>query len=290
MPMQMVAEVDLLPETGERVRAYVRSVAHPSPVIWHMHQGFEITVLLSGHYRRHFEALVLNLGPGDVVLTPAWEPHGGEDSAPDTVLLSVFFAPDFLGDQVLGKVLWPTFFAAAPGDRPKVTSEEMRQQVLAVVAEMRREIEEKDQGWLTALRLDVSRLLFILGRKWTAPTVGRNQLHVRLSDLARVGPAVSLVHARGGRPISLEEAAAACHLSPSRFSVLFRQSMGVSFGRYVLRSRLAYATRLLIAGDDSLDAIAEQLEFVDRSHLHHAFQKYYGCTPGDYRARRLLLV
>ena len=78
------------------------------------------------------------------------------------------------------------------------------------------------------LRLDVSRLLFILGRKWTAPTLGGNQLRVRLSDLARVGPAVTLVHARGGRPISVEEGAAACHLSPSRFCVLFRQSMGVS--------------------------------------------------------------
>jgi AraC-like DNA-binding protein len=290
MPVHAVTNFHPFPETGERVSAYVRHWAYPLPVIWDMHQAFEIAVVLSGHYDRHFPDLVLHLEPGDVVLSSAWEPHGRQPTAAGTVLLSVWFPPEFLGDEALGEVPWPSFFGASPGDRPKVTSEEMRRQVLAVAAEMSQEIEERDQGWLTGIRLGVYRLLFILGRKWTSPPAGRRRPPLRLSDLSRVGPAVSLVHARRGRPVSVEEGAAACCLSPSRFCALFRQSMGLSFGKYVLRSRLVYVARLLLIGDDSLDAIAEELEFADRSHLHHAFRKHYGCTPGHYRERRLLLL
>jgi len=278
-----------LPESGERVTVHLRSLVYPLPVIWDMHQAFEIAVVVSGGYDRHFGGPVLHLGPGDVVLSPPWEPHGLQSTTVDTVVLSVWFPPEFLGDDALGAVPWLSFFGAAPGDRPRVRDEQMRQEVLAIAAEMGREIQQKDEEWLVGIRLGVCRLLFTIGRKWAIPAAARNRPPIRLGDLARVAPAVSLVHARLGRPVSVDEGAKACCLSPSRFGVLFRHHMGLSFGRYVLRSRLMYVARLLLTGEDSLDTIAEELDFADRSHLHHAFAKQYGCTPGQYRERRLFL-
>ena len=79
--------------------------------------------------------------------------------------------------------------------------------------------------------------------------------------------------------------AAACALSPSRFYHLFRNAMGISFGRFALRARLAFAAQHLLYTDHSIRRIADEAGFVDCSHLHRSFVRHYGCAPGEYRAR-----
>jgi AraC-like DNA-binding protein/quercetin dioxygenase-like cupin family protein len=282
----VIEKVDLLSDAQQDFEARVLSCDAPAPAVWHVHDGFEVLVVLSGHYRRHLVGFVLSCEPGDVLLCPRWEPHGGETTASaDTTLLSILFRPEFLAVGVLGDLPWPAFFAAMPGDRPRVMGEEMREQVLATAAEMRREIEEKDQGWSNALRLGLSRLLLILGRRWTGPMMGPANSAAPVSRLARIRPALDLVQSQHGRPVRVDEAAAACHLSSGHFAWNFRRAIGMSFGKFVLRFRLAYVAQLVLAGEQSLDEIAELLEFTDRSHLHHCFVKCYGCTPGQYRAR-----
>jgi transcriptional regulator GlxA family with amidase domain len=101
--------------------------------------------------------------------------------------------------------------------------------------------------------------------------------------LARIAPAVNLVHARGGHSIRVDEGAAACRMGTVNFSKIFRRTMGVSFGKYVLRSRLGRGADLLLSSDSPVEVIAENLGFTDASHFHHAFAKLYGCTPNHYR-------
>jgi AraC-like DNA-binding protein len=86
-----------------------------------------------------------------------------------------------------------------------------------------------------------------------------------------------------GQRVSLEEGATACSLSASRFGSVFRHAMGMSFGQFVLRARLAYATQLMLTTDAPIEAIARELDFTDASHFHHAFQRRYGATPARYR-------
>ncbi len=81
----------------------------------------------------------------------------------------------------------------------------------------------------------------------------------------------------------MDRAAAACNLSTSRFSVLFRRAMGVSYGQFSLRARLAQAAQRLAQGDATVEDVAGQLGFVDGSHLHRVFVKHFGATPAEYR-------
>ena len=281
-------ELNLLPDSGEAVCPRVVSFSLPQQVFWNLHAAFEVLVGLSGQYNGCFRHVTLTCHPGDVLLVSTWEPHGLRITIPGTVLLSVLFEPGFLGEEMLGELPWPTLFAALPSDRPRVTGDAMRQQALAVASEMRHEIEERQAGWHTALRLGLYRLLFLVGRTWAPPTTGLRRAALPVPHPARVAPALQLVQARGGRPVRVEEAAAACHMSPSQFAYDFRHSIGVSFAKYVQRRRLAHVAQLVVAGDHSLESIAEQLGFTDRSHLHHAFRRRYGCTPGQYRARSQL--
>jgi AraC-like DNA-binding protein len=148
-------------------------------------------------------------------------------------------------------------FAAPPDQRPRVESEGTREVTLAAAEELRREMKERGRGWLSAMRLGILRLLLAVGREWQP------------------------WHPSGR--LSLEEAAAACGLSASQFSHIFRHTMGLSYGSFRARTRLGYAAQLLLTTDQPVECIAEQLGFVDASHLHHAFTKVYGCTPARYR-------
>lgn len=99
----------------------------------------------------------------------------------------------------------------------------------------------------------------------------------------KIKPAVNLVKNSIGRPPELEEAAASCSLGVSRFSELFRQTFGLSFGKFAARSRLAAAARDLKSGRMDIEEVAVKWGFYDNSHFHRAFQELYGCTPKQYQ-------
>ncbi len=257
---------------------------YPEAPSWDMHQAFEVIVVLAGRLRVFVQGLESSLDPGDLVLTPAWEPHGRCAASPEGAdLLVLLFLPGFLGDEDLVGIPWLDMFMAPSADRPRVATDEMRRDVLAIATKLQREVKAQEDGWLTALRLGLLQLLFTVGRKtWrTQRTPARP---VRSSDLARLAPAINLVASRIDRHPSVTEAAAVCSISASRFAFVFRHTMGISYGRFVLRSRLGRGAQMLLGTDLPLSTIAQTLGFCDASHFHHSFVRQYGRTPAAYRA------
>jgi transcriptional regulator GlxA family with amidase domain len=98
-------------------------------------------------------------------------------------------------------------------------------------------------------------------------------------------PAVGLATSNPDRRVSVEAAANVCSLSVSQFCLLFRNTMGLSFGAFARRARLTRATELLRHTDLSVESVAQATGFVDGSHIHRVFRSEYACTPGEYRAR-----
>jgi AraC-like DNA-binding protein len=161
----------------------------------------------------------------------------------------------------------------------------MRQRVIEIGHELMNEIEEKPAAWQTMVRLHVMRLLVLLARMPARQPEAKRASRPDSGQLARIMPALSLVHSQRDRRTSLAEAATACGLSPSRLGVIFRRTMGLSFGRFALRARLAHAAHLLLNTDQPIQSIAHQTGFTDDSHFHHTFRKSYGRTPSEYRAQ-----
>jgi AraC-like DNA-binding protein len=71
----------------------------------------------------------------------------------------------------------------------------------------------------------------------------------------------------------------------SRFAAYraFRQAYGLAPSEYQRQLRVRAACRLLSAGVSPADAAAEA-GFADQAHLTRWFRRYYGVTPGAYRA------
>jgi len=259
-------------------------VAHPYPSGFDtdMHQAFELGVVLSGQEERQFEGTIVALDPGEVWLCSAWEPHGWRATAPSTREVVLQFIPDFLGEEMLGRFSWLSLFTVPPDQRPRASVPRVRDQALGIAEEVRREMHEQRTGWLTTVRLDILRLLHAVSREWEPEDPSKRHV-VRPDGLAKVMPSVRLVHSNPTCRLSVTEAAAACGLSVSQFGHTFRHAMGLSFGKFRMRARLAYVAQLLLTSDYSVESIAEATGFADASHLHHAFARVYGCTPTHYR-------
>ena len=83
--------------------------------------------------------------------------------------------------------------------------------------------------------------------------------------------------------LSLPYLAKKCFYNPSYFSRVFKEKFGVSLTEYITRKRLSHAIDLLSESEISVEEICERTGFADKSSLYHAFSRYLGKTPGEYR-------
>jgi AraC-like DNA-binding protein len=252
----------------------------------HVHHGMEIGIVLAGLWQLYFGDFELDCRPGDVWLCAMWEPHRMRMPASDAKHVVLVFPPDFMGEELTGSLSWLRMFAVPPEQRPCVAQPDTRRRVISIGTDMREEIAEaRSPDWIEVVRLGIARVFIELGRNWTPPKqfAGQSGSGPRPSDLARIIPAVTLVHADPARPIKASEAAAACGVSVSRFQHVFRDTMGISFGRFGRRARLGLCAHRLLATDMPIDAVAAEAGLFDGSHLHRAFVSEYGCTPGEFR-------
>ena len=94
----------------------------------------------------------------------------------------------------------------------------------------------------------------------------------------RIATALDWVHAHIDAPISLPQAAAVAHLSPSRFRHLFVAQTGISFRAYLLWTRVRRAVLEGMAGGSWTEA-AQQAGFADSAHLSRTCRRMFGIAP-----------
>lgn len=251
-----------------------------------IHPGIEVGVVLAGVEDMHYADSHVACGPGQVWLCNAWEPHGPSLTPIRTEAVVFIFRPEFIGDEMLGQTPWLTLFAVPVSQRPQAVSEAARLRVLTLGRLLRREAEEEQKNWREMARALLLALFIELLRTWDISSLPAPPVLARPIDLARVMPAISLVHSLPWQRVSVPEAAAACGLSPSRFHEVFRRTMGLTFGAFCLRARLAFAANQLIHSRRTLSAIAAEAGFVDESHFRRRFLDLYNCTPAEYLERR----
>lgn len=85
------------------------------------------------------------------------------------------------------------------------------------------------------------------------------------------------------RDLGLEEIADYLQISPSYFSVLFKQRYGETFLAYVTRKRMEKARTLILATDWSVRRIGEEVGYPERRYFTKVFQKYFGTNPSSFR-------
>ena len=101
----------------------------------------------------------------------------------------------------------------------------------------------------------------------------------------QMAAAIERIHRRPDHPWTVGELAAEVALSRSAFSARFRQVVGESPKRYIIRTRLAHAAALLHQTDASLAEIAFRIGYGTEFSFAKAFKRSFGIAPGTYRGQ-----
>ena len=86
-------------------------------------------------------------------------------------------------------------------------------------------------------------------------------------------------------PITVEDVAGHCHVSPSRIAHLFKRDQGISLLQYRNQLRLQEARQLLLTSDMRVEAIAGQIGYSDPAQFSKYFRKHNGCSPRAFRSK-----
>lgn len=98
--------------------------------------------------------------------------------------------------------------------------------------------------------------------------------------------AVAYISNHPGEPVSMNEMADLCHLSPSYFSRRFHREVGEGFTSYVNRQKVEIARTQLRETNKSVSQIAGELGYLNTSHFINLFKRFEGVTPLTYRQHR----
>jgi AraC-like DNA-binding protein len=132
------------------------------------------------------------------------------------------------------------------------------------------------------LMLPILKLLVIaIQRAATTPAANAG---VSVDALSRLRPALDRVARNPAAAQTLEDAAAACHLSSAYFSRRFKAVLGMNYTDYVRMYRLRLAARRLLTSRDRIGAIAYDTGFATAAHFTAQFRNRYGMSPRQYRA------
>jgi AraC-like DNA-binding protein/mannose-6-phosphate isomerase-like protein (cupin superfamily) len=101
----------------------------------------------------------------------------------------------------------------------------------------------------------------------------------------RIASAIEVIHRQPEHRWSVGELASEAALSRSAFSARFRELVGESPQRYMMRTRLARAAALLRTTDASLAQIAARAGYGTEFSFGKAFKRTFGIAPGVYRGQ-----
>ncbi len=104
-------------------------------------------------------------------------------------------------------------------------------------------------------------------------------------NLDKIKDVIKYIEENYGRPISIDEIAGVCGFSSSHFMKFFKNMTGYSFIDYLNDYRLSMASRMLVASEDTVLAVAADCGYYNLSYFNRIFKRKYGVTPTEYRKK-----
>lgn len=153
-----------------------------------------------------------------------------------------------------------------------------------IVKDKSRAVEESPEAFISRMHLAslLYRLSFMLADSLPMTDIGTT--HIReIQSMLAIQKIFSEIHAHIERPYTVEQAAAEVGYEKTRFCQLFRQTVGVSFHRYLNDCRMQAALPLLSDTELTITSIAESVGIQEGKTFARLFREKYGITPSEYR-------
>lgn len=247
----------------------------------HWHTALEINYILSGNGHYLINGVRHEFEQGDIVLINSNDLHRAFE-ADELVMLIVMFDPAYfaLEQRYDTDLLIPFRDMGMRFDNVLERSHPMLPRLGDVLREMEIEYEHKESHFEAVVRSQLIHFLAFVNRYFAKKseagphhTRGMEVLRNLLQDIEK-----NISH-----PWTLRELADAAHLSPSRFSSLFVQTVGTSPMDYLIQLRLSHAVSLLESTDMKIIEVAAECGFRNLSNFNRLFKLHIGKLPSELR-------
>lgn len=91
------------------------------------------------------------------------------------------------------------------------------------------------------------------------------------------------IHDHLNMPLKIEDLAKQMHIHPNYFNTLFKKYFGIPPTQYINRLKIQRAKELLIATDQSISEISNNLGYKDMFYFSRLFKKILGTSPSNFR-------
>ena len=136
----------------------------------------------------------------------------------------------------------------------------------------------REGAWGLAIKGNLYLLLFDLVTLYEKKVEPSNR-----KNIDKLKPVIKYVELHYSDSMTVAEMADIAGFSESHFMRFFKETFGVSFITYLNDYRLSMAARLLLATEDNILDVSQQVGFDNLSHFNRSFKKKYGKTPREYR-------
>lgn len=256
----------------------------------HKHGFIEIICITEGCGIHILDGQKFRVKRGDIFLIDYGITHGFQALNIPFTWISCIFRPESLGSTFSSpqsiEYFLASFYPRQLGKPSKNVSLirnlcPIKEDWCYIFDDMLLEYNNKPLGYMAILEHHLTILLTKIARVLFSNTLTVNEtvhFDVILPDIIR-----RLNNSLPGS-ISAKELADHYFISPSTFSINFKKAMGCSFVEYVTNLRIRQACSYLLTTDANIYDIQTQVGYRDAKSFYHAFRRYTGMTPTEYKA------
>ena len=242
----------------------------------HFHNFYELSIIYEGASRFLVNGEVFTMGIRSMQLIRPSDYHRQlTESGEHIRYYNLMFSAAFLSEPLLHeleKVQQPLCATVGTADWDDM---------LRLLKKIHKEFKQSSEDVLSQLyiRANVENLCIYLLRNQKA----ENTINPQLPQ-EPIRKAISFIQKNYRNPIYLSDAANAAGLSPTYFSMIFHNTMGINFSDYLAGYRLQVAQRYLQSSDLPVKQIAAVCGFSSYPYFVTLFKEHFGYTPGSYRS------
>lgn len=252
---------------------------------WHYHKEVEFLAITKGHLGVQSKHNYVVLGPGDVMVLGASQPHRTHKPLTEE-LHYVVFQLDLVKhfDQSTMPYLYCFSELTGPLDELNYifhTNEQAQQEAFAFIMEIFQESQTRERGYEIAASSTIKRLLLLLLR-----SDNRNVLnYTEETELTRLRPVLDYINAHLNDKLCVEDACHLLNLSYHYFIKYFKKTMGISFVDYVNYKRIKRAELLLLTSELSVMDVSFEVGISNMAQFYKLFKRHNQCSPREFKLR-----
>ncbi len=276
--MLLLKADEFLTEDCVRVSRHLNKRPYPL----HGHEFIELVYTESGGAVHTIDGAEYTTVRGDLLFVDRGQSHGlvpqGEVTYVNLLLEPRFFSEELMDAESIVSIFRNSLFAELRPDAAHVGHcvhfrGEEQKAVEGLINTMLREQEQKEAGYLSALRSGMQMLFTWMLRRMQADAVPP------VESVAQ--DVLEYIDEHFTERLVLSEVAARGFYDPGYFSRLLKRTCGKNFSEYIKEKRIRMAYELILNNDYSVADVMQRCGYNDTKLFYRHFREICGTVPGD---------